>query len=124
MKTARCLALGLVGALPLCAADFQVATNGADTAAGSAAHPFRTIQKGLEAAGQPGDTVTVLPGVYAEELSLHASGTPDKPILLKAAQPQSVILPWPMRTDYVGNPLDADRPPSMGHIQGGGTGGK
>jgi hypothetical protein len=33
-------------------------------------------------------------------------------------------LPWPMRSDYVGNALDADRPPSMGHIEGGGTGGK
>ena len=92
MKTYLGLALGLACTLTVRATEFQVATNGADTADGTAAHPFRTIQHALDALSKPGDAVTVMPGMYAEELSLRTSGTPDKPILLKAAQKQTVIL--------------------------------
>ena len=54
------------------AADYYVATNGSDTAHGTPARPFRTIQKGLDAADAPGDTVTVRSGTYCEDLSLRS----------------------------------------------------
>ena len=92
MKTGFFLSLLFLGALISSAADFYVATNGSDAANGSAAQPFRTIQKGIDCATQPGDTVTVLPGVYSEDLSLRASGAPGKPIVIRAGKKQEVIL--------------------------------
>jgi hypothetical protein len=43
------LALLLIGALPVAAAECFVATTGSNTASGTAEHPFRTIQKGIDA---------------------------------------------------------------------------
>jgi len=82
----------LLCAAPLRAADYYVGPNGSDSAGGSPSQPFRTIQKGIDAASQPGDSVTVLPGVYSEELALRARGAPGKPIVIKAAKKQEVIL--------------------------------
>jgi len=82
----------LLGPTALRAADFSVATSGSDTANGSASHPLRTIQKGLDSLSTPGDTLTVLPGTYCEELTLRAAGTAERPIVIKAAQKQAVIL--------------------------------
>jgi hypothetical protein len=43
------LALLLIRALPLATADdYFVATTGSDCAAGTAEHPFRTVQKGID----------------------------------------------------------------------------
>ena len=78
--------------ITLHAADYFIATNGSDSGIGAAAQPFRTIQKGLDSAGKAGDTVTVLPGIYSEELLLRTRGEPDKPIVIKAAKKQTVIL--------------------------------
>jgi len=87
------IALALLNATPpLHAADYYVSTNGTDTGNDSSAQPFRTIQKGIDAAGKPGDTVTVLPGTYLEELLLRSRGAPGKPIVIKAAKKQEVIL--------------------------------
>jgi hypothetical protein len=54
---------------------FYVSTTGSDTAAGTLAHPFKTIQHALNIANQPGDTVLVRAGTYHERLTLPASGT-------------------------------------------------
>ena len=92
MKTQICFAFLILGTLVLPAADYYVATNGSDAANGSSAQPFRTIQKGIDCATRPGDIVTVLPGVYSEELVLRSRGAPGKPIVIQAAKKQEVIL--------------------------------
>src|SRR5512146_273327 len=74
------------------AADYHVAVNGTDAASGAAAQPFRTIQHAIDAAGQPGDTVTIHPGIYREELKVLAQGTPERPITLKATEEGKAIL--------------------------------
>ncbi len=64
---------------------FYVSMNGKDTNPGTAALPFRTIQK---AAGilKPGQTALVGDGTYANGIFFDAqSGEPGKPITLKAA---------------------------------------
>lgn len=92
MKPASFLLFFSLCALPVRATDYFVATNGSDAASGKAAQSFRTLQKGIDSASQPGDTVTVLPGTYSEELLLRSSGAPNKPIVIKAARKQEVIL--------------------------------
>lgn len=60
------------------------AGGGAD---GSPERPFRTIQAGVNAA-QPGDIVSVLPGIYRESVRVFfKSGLPDAPITIRAAVP-------------------------------------
>jgi len=44
------------------------------------------------AAVQPGDTITLLPGVYRERLVVRRSGTADAPITIRAAQPGTAVL--------------------------------
>jgi len=53
---------------------FVVAAEGDDAAAGSEAAPFRSIQRGLDAARSPGDTVLVRSGRYAERVVFRAGG--------------------------------------------------
>jgi parallel beta-helix repeat protein len=52
---------------------FFVATNGSDGNDGSAAHPWKTIQKGA-ADAQPGSVVNVMPGVYFGHVDIKVSG--------------------------------------------------
>ncbi|MBF5041198.1 DUF1565 domain-containing protein [Aggregicoccus sp. 17bor-14] len=61
---------------------FVVSPKGDDSAAGSEAAPFRTIAKGVSAAG-PGDLVRVLAGTYDERVALTKAGTADAPITLQ-----------------------------------------
>lgn len=58
---------------------------------GSASSPFGAIQSGLDAA-QPGDTVTVRPGGYAESLVTIRSGRADRRITLRSAEGRSSVL--------------------------------
>ncbi|MCX7014960.1 MAG: right-handed parallel beta-helix repeat-containing protein [Candidatus Sumerlaeota bacterium] len=74
------------------ATDYFVAPNGSDTASGASPQPFRTIQRGIDAAANPGDTLTVLPGVYREELTVRSHGTPQRPIVIKAAEKQKAVI--------------------------------
>lgn len=54
---------------------------------GSPERPYRTIQAGVNAA-QPGDIVSVLPGIYRESVRVFfKSGLPDAPITIRAAFP-------------------------------------
>ncbi|HVM47196.1 MAG TPA: carbohydrate-binding protein [Candidatus Acidoferrum sp.] len=74
------------------AAEFQVATNGADTNPGTKAAPFCTIQRAAGLA-QPGDTITVHEGIYRERVNPPRGGTSDKQrITYQAAPGEKVIL--------------------------------
>ena len=61
---AACVGLTLVAGLPAIARGetFHVSPQGDDRAAGTSAAPFRTVQRGAEAA-QSGDMVLVAPGI-------------------------------------------------------------
>jgi len=56
------------------AATYYVATNGNDSSLGSQSSPFKTIQKAANLA-QPGTTIHVAPGMYAENIYATANGT-------------------------------------------------
>lgn len=70
----------LVG--PAHAAVFTVAPSGGD---------FTQVQAALDIA-QPGDTVQVRTGVYAEKVTLPRSGTPGTPIVLRAYPGETPVL--------------------------------
>jgi hypothetical protein len=54
---------------------FVVATNGNDSNLGTAAQPFATIQHALDVAANPGDTVQVRGGTYAEKIAFSHGGS-------------------------------------------------
>lgn len=72
----------LVFAASAAAATFIVAPAGGD---------FTSVQAALDAA-QPGDTVQVRTGVYAEKVAFPRSGTPGAPIVLRAYPGETPIL--------------------------------
>ena len=79
---------------PTYAHEWHVSPSGSDIAAGSQAKPFRSIGKGIAAAG-PGDIIHVAAGTYSECLSIgpgDASGTASARILLKGEGKPRVLL--------------------------------
>ena len=67
--------------------EYFVSTSGSDTNPGTQSLPFRTINKGVKAAG-PGDTVSVRAGTYGENVQITAAlgvaaGTIGNPITLR-----------------------------------------
>ena len=85
--------LSIVGAAgSLCdAREIYVDASGSSGAAdGSDAAPFKTLSEGLQQAA-PGDTVVVGAGIYRESVRVP-SGTPEKPLILKAAPNARVIV--------------------------------
>ncbi|MFL5320317.1 MAG: nitrous oxide reductase family maturation protein NosD [Myxococcaceae bacterium] len=70
---------------PLFAHEWYVSNSGSDSAPGSSAQPFQTINKGIAAAG-PGDRITVKAGTYREDVNIDTNGkdgTAAEPILLQ-----------------------------------------
>lgn len=87
-----CICIVLTAALPGAAAEYFVATGGDDAANGaSPATAVRTVGRGLTLL-TPGDTLTILPGEYFGANSVRLAGTPDAPIIIRAARPGSVLL--------------------------------
>lgn len=86
---ARVLVTTLLLATPAVAAEWHVAVGGSGT--GSAASPFGRIQDAL-AAAQPGDTITIAPGTYAESLKSIRSGTASSRITLRARDGRGSVL--------------------------------
>lgn len=66
------------------AAEYFVATNGNDSNPGTKAAPFKTIQKGVNAARNPGDIVSVRGGTYMGSVVMRYSGVSGKPITLRS----------------------------------------
>ncbi len=72
--------------------DYFVSRQGNDAHNGtSRATSFLTIQAGLDAS-KPGDTLTIGPGEYCENVKLHGFGDLDKETLIRAEIPGTVIL--------------------------------
>jgi hypothetical protein len=83
------LALLLGGAVA--GADYFVAPAGNDTGPGTAAQPWRTIQKAADTA-VAGDTVHIRAGIYPERVLPRHSGTANKYIVFMAEPGETVIL--------------------------------
>jgi hypothetical protein len=79
----------LIDAPVASATEWFVAPGGTGTGTSSA--PFGLIQSAL-AAAQPGDTITVGPGTYAERLTTARGGTAQSRILLRAAAGRGSVL--------------------------------
>src|SRR5437763_16860276 len=69
----------------------QADHNAADTAAGSADHPLRTINAAAQV-GQPGDVVTVGGGVYYEWVSPARGGSETAPIVYRSVAEHAAIV--------------------------------
>jgi hypothetical protein len=63
----------------------------ADGNPGTADKPFKTIGAAV-AQLAPGDTVTVRAGTYHEQVTVKRGGTADKPVTLRAAEGQRVVI--------------------------------
>ena len=88
----RALTVALAMASVATAAQYYVSPQGSDKADGAeAVRPFRTIQRGVNAL-KPGDTLTILPGVYAESVMVTVSGEKGKPTVIRAQRPGTVVL--------------------------------
>jgi alpha-L-arabinofuranosidase len=68
------------------AIELHVSPDGSDAQPGTADKPLRTIQRGADLA-QPGDTVTVHPGVYRERVAPKRSGNSDTERIVYQAAP-------------------------------------
>lgn len=72
-------------------ATYHVATSGSDSAAGSEAAPWRTVQKALNTLA-PGQAALVHAGVYAQDLELTRAGSASAPITIRNAPGEQAIL--------------------------------
>ncbi len=73
------------------AADYYVSPAGCDAADGSAAKPWRTIQRAANAV-KPGDVVTIRGGVYREWVKPVTAGREGAPITFQAAKGEKVVV--------------------------------
>ena len=86
------LALTAIVCAGATAAEYFVKPDGDDkAAAASKAAAWKTIQRGVRDL-KPGDTLTLRPGVYDEQVVIKSSGAPGKPITLRAERPGFAIL--------------------------------
>lgn len=95
----RSWAFGALVALVACltvpagsAREIHVATNGNDTAPGTAEQPLRTVSAAAQRA-EPGDVVTVHPGTYREQVKPARGGTAERQrIVYRAAPKQKAVI--------------------------------
>jgi alpha-N-arabinofuranosidase len=92
MKAIHFTALLLAPLVPVQAGEIHVTTTGNDANAGTKDAPLRKIQHAAELA-QPGDTITVHPGVYRERVNPPRGGESDsKRIVYQAAPGEKVVI--------------------------------
>jgi hypothetical protein len=70
---------------------YHVAPNGSDSKSGSIDAPWATFGHAMTNL-QPGDTLVIKEGTYHQSLNVKVSGTPDKPITIKAEHDGKVIV--------------------------------
>ncbi len=80
------------------AAEFYVATDGDDAAAGTISQPWRTLGHALRQLG-PGDTLTLKPGTYKGAPVLNLHGLEDSPVVIRGADRDSVIIDGTLRRE-------------------------
>lgn len=80
-----------LSAAPALARDIYVAVDGWDNGDGSAAAPFRTINRAASETA-PGDTVIVRPGVYYDTVAIRSGGTQDAPVVYRPETVGSVTI--------------------------------
>ena len=85
-----CTACALVP-LVATAREYFVATDGDDASEGSAAKPWRTIQRAADVAAA-GDVVTIRGGTYREWVKPAHAGRADAPIVYRAAKGERVVV--------------------------------
>lgn len=86
-----CMVAGLILVVALSGRSLFVSPAGDDAADGSKARPWRTIAHAADAS-RPGDTISLGPGLYREEVLLKNSGLPGAPIrFVSEAQGAAVI---------------------------------
>lgn len=77
--------------LPAFGATWHVSNQGQDSADGTAAAPWRTIQRAVDQA-QPGDTVLIGPGIYREQVVCRRGGDANVPLTIAAAPGARVVI--------------------------------
>jgi chitodextrinase len=87
----RVLVLGLTGISGLFANTYYVATNGSDSNSGTTSAPFKTINKGINAASA-GDTVYVRGGSYYQTAYISKSGTSSALITIAGYPGEAAII--------------------------------
>jgi parallel beta-helix repeat protein len=75
-------------AAPKCAK--AASLRGRDSSSGSLVHPFRTVQRLVDAL-RPGEVGCLFPGTYSESVSIHRGGKPGRPIVLTSASRRARI---------------------------------
>jgi parallel beta-helix repeat protein len=70
---------------------YYIAPTGDDSGPGTAAHPWKTLQKAANTLAA-GDTVTIAGGTYHERVMVQHSGTAGRPIRYLAAPGESVVI--------------------------------
>ncbi len=85
------IAAALLAVASARAATYHVSTAGSDTAAGTDAAPWRTIQHAVDAL-KPGDTAVIHKGIYREGIEVKSGGTADAPIAIVAFPGAHVVV--------------------------------
>src|SRR4051812_22372382 len=83
--------ISVVAASAAAAADWYVSPSGSDSAVGSLAAPFRSVQRGVSAA-IAGDRVGLRSGTYRESVTMSRAGTAAAPITLAAYAAETPVL--------------------------------
>ncbi len=92
LKFAAALGAALVLQAAVQGADYFVTRQGNDANRGTdRAASFLTVQRGVGAL-KPGDTLTIGPGEYPENVKLHGFGEPGKETLIRAELAGTVVL--------------------------------
>lgn len=95
------------------AATYTVSTTGNDSNPGTVGSPFLTIQKGVDTATSPGDTVCVNDGTYTRAFTKFGNpGTENNPITIRNCQGGTVLIDLGIHetswTSLGGNKWEAD----------------